>query len=198
MRGSLFAGPGSTVSPGVFSSGTLTVTNSIVLEGTTAVDLDKTAGTNDLLRAGAGISYGGSLNVTVLSDPLGAGNSFKLFDAPSYSGAFTSTSPATPGAGLLWDTTNLTNNGSLKVVSATPLSPPRITDIGLSGADVVLSGANGPAYGSYVVLASTNVAVPLVDWTRLATNYFDGSGNFTFSATVDPNMPRRFYLLQLP
>ena len=198
VRGSVLAAPGSTVAPGISAPGTLTVTNTIVLQGTITMEIDKTTGTNDLLRGLTNITYGGTLTIPVLSDPLGAGNSFKLFDSASYSGAFSSIVPPTPGSGLLWDTSGLASSGTLKVVSATTLPPPNITSVGISGGTIVLTGGNGPAYGSYIVLASTNVTVPLANWTRLATNYFDGIGNFNFASEVDANVPQRFYLLQLP
>jgi hypothetical protein len=45
------------------------------------------------------------------------------------------------------------------------------------------------------VLATTNVALPVSNWTRIATNSFAG-GNFSFTNAV--NLPQRFYLLQVP
>jgi hypothetical protein len=48
------------------------------------------------------------------------------------------------------------------------------------------------------VLTSTNLALPLSNWTRLFTNEFDGDGNFNFTNVPDTNAPQVFYLLQLP
>ncbi len=110
--GSLTAGPGSTVSPGQ-SLGVLTVTNAVLLQGTTVVEIDKTAGTNDLLGGAASITYGGTLVVSNLSAALTNGDSFKLFDADAYSGAFTNIMPKRPGPGLAWDTSGLTDSGTL-------------------------------------------------------------------------------------
>jgi hypothetical protein len=58
-----------------------------------------------------------------------------------------------------------------------------------------LAGSGGLAGGQYVVLSSTNIATPVSSWTPIATNTFDGSGNFSFTngALVGPG---RFYLLQ--
>jgi hypothetical protein len=41
-----------------------------------------------------------------------------------------------------------------------------------------------------ILNTSTNLALPLTDWTRLLTNSFDSSGNFT--STIAPGGPRRF------
>jgi hypothetical protein len=48
------------------------------------------------------------------------------------------------------------------------------------------------------VLVSTNIALPLNQWTRIATNQFDAGGNFTFTNGVDTNAGQQFYFLQVP
>jgi hypothetical protein len=78
------------------------------------------------------------------------------------------------------------------------LVPPAFGNIKFSGGNLTLSGSGGPANGTYYVLTSTNIAVPLANWTRLLTNQFDSSGNFNFTNTIGPNVQRNFYLLQLP
>ncbi len=121
--GNLIAGPGSTVSPGL-PLGILTVTNAVALQGTTAVEIDKTAGTNDLLRSGGSLTYGGTLVVSNLSAALADGDSFKVFDAlSSYSGGFSNIVPKRPGDGLAWDTSGLTDSGTLGVTLAPPVTP---------------------------------------------------------------------------
>jgi fibronectin-binding autotransporter adhesin len=198
VRGSLLATFGSTVSPGVFAPGTLTVSNTITLLGTTLMEIDKAAATNDLLRSSNSIVFGGTLNVSSLSTALADGDSFKLFDAPSYSGAFTNIVPANPDTGLYWDTTALTTSGILKVTSTLPQPHPQITNAVISNSNITISGSNGTSSGNYIVLASTNLVTPLSNWMPVATNSFDSNGNFTFTMAVDANLPQRFYLLQLP
>ncbi len=44
--------------------------------------------------------------------------------------------------------------------------------------------AHGTNNGPYYVLSSTNVALPLSNWTRLQTNSFDANGNFSFTNTI--------------
>jgi hypothetical protein len=74
-----------------------------------------------------------------------------------------------------------------------------ITSINLSGTNLVVNGANGQSDGTYYVLTSTNVALPLSQWTRVATNVLGASGNFTITVTntVTPGTRQRFYILQL-
>jgi hypothetical protein len=200
VNGSLIANAGSIVSPavtpGLSPVGILTVSNSITLSGTNIMELDPANGTNDVLKSGlSAITYGGTLSLTNLSGPLISGSSFKLFSASSYLGSFTNITPATPGAGQAWDTSALGTTGTIKVVATIP---PTFSSIVLVGTNVVLSGSNGVASHSYYVLASTNVAIPLSNWSRIATSTFDINGHFTFTNSPVPPLPQRFYRLQVP
>jgi PKD repeat protein len=69
----------------------------------------------------------------------------------------------------------------------------------LSGTNLVLNGTNGQSGGTYYVLTTTNIALPLTQWTRLATNILGTGGNFTITVTntVNPAAPQQFYTLQL-
>lgn len=75
---------------------------------------------------------------------------------------------------------------------------PIVTSLVLKDTDAVFAGTNGPANGTFYVLATTNLTLPRSSWTRIATNAFDGSGNFNFTNPVTVGNPRRFYMLQLP
>jgi len=80
-----------------------------------------------------------------------------------------------------------------------PVPQPAITGISLSGTNLVMNGTNGLATGTYYVLASTNLSLPLNQWTPVATNMLSASGNFTITATnaVNRNVAKQFYILQL-
>jgi len=119
INGSVLAANGSTVAPGQ-SIGVLTVTNGIVQQGTTVMEIDKAGGTNDVLRSLVSIAYGGTLVISNLNTPLSEGDTYKLFNAPTYSGSFAGIIPSSPGIGLAWDMSDLTNNGRLKVISSSP------------------------------------------------------------------------------
>ena len=201
IRGSLQVNAGGTLSPGNPSLGAavdaLTVTDVVTLGGTNIMEIDKSNLTNDVIRGAAAIQYGGTLNVTEISSiPFVDGDSFKLFDATSYSGAFTSITPATPAAGLFWDTSELTSSGTLKVVATAP--PPSITSVVKSGNNIVFSGSGGIPSDPYYVLVSTDIALPVSNWTPIVTNSFGAGGEFSFTEAVNPDVPRRFYLLQVP
>jgi autotransporter-associated beta strand protein len=193
LDGALVAGPGTIVSPGI-ASGTLTVTNTVTLSGTTDISLDQASATNTVLACNATIHFGGALDLTLLTGDPVTGASFKIFAAKAYSGSFTSITPTTPGTGQTWDTSSLATTGVIKV--AGPGGQPHFAGITLSGTNLVISGTGGPATESYYVLTSTNLALPLTNWTRVATNAFNASGNFTFTNSVSTGVPDRYYLVE--
>jgi fibronectin-binding autotransporter adhesin len=204
INGSLIVSSGATLSPsgtnttigitdGANSTGTIAVSNAVTLNGTTTLKLDG-SGVNDEVQTGAGITYGGTLNLVNISGaPLANGNLFQIFSATSYSGSFANITPATPGAGLAWDTSQL-NTGFISVVTA-PLQP-MISSTTVSGGNLIFSGTNGAANGSYAVLTTTNLATPLANWTSLVTNTFSATGAFNVTNAINPNVPKQFYLIR--
>jgi autotransporter-associated beta strand protein len=192
---------GSTVSPGSASTiGTLTATGfsgASSLNGTTVMKLNKAGATNDVLAVGGSLSFGGALSLSNLGGTLAAGDTFKLFYASSYSGAFASISPSSPGAGLAWDTSQLDTSGTIGVATGSTLRPAVFTPIAVSGTRLTLSGTNGTVDGTYHVLTTTNLSVPVTNWAVVGSGSFDGSGNFSFNVT-NTNNTAQFYILKEP
>ena len=75
-------------------------------------------------------------------------------------------------------------------------SGPAIASTRISGGSLIFSGSGGTADGTYFVLASTNIAIPLTSWAILSTHSFDASGNFTVTNTMNSNNTQCFYLLK--
>lgn len=183
---------GSYVAPGSPSTvGTLTVTGiagNNTLGGTTAIKLDAGNMTNDQLAVSGSLTYGGTLSLMNLSGTLANGDNFTIFNAGGgYSQSFSSISPPRPGYpgfGLAWNTANLANNGVLSVVTAPVPSSPRIVHVSYSSGMVSLTGTNGLANEPFIVLESTNVALPLPQWTPIYTNSFDVNGDCNISFGV--------------
>jgi len=192
VKGMLTVTSLSTVAPGSAAGlGVLTVTANTTLGGTNVMKLNRTSGTNDVLSVGGSLTYGGMLNVTNLSGTLTAGDSFKLFNASGYAGTFITTNLPALGAGLAWDTSALAS-GRLNVV----LKPaPHITNVSLSGTNLLFSGTNGWANGTYELLMSTNLALAFTNWMPIATNAFDSNGHFNLTNGINPDEPREFYIL---
>ncbi|HUA66848.1 MAG TPA: autotransporter-associated beta strand repeat-containing protein [Alphaproteobacteria bacterium] len=91
-------------------------------------------------------------------------------------------------------------NGALQLVVGTPALAAHITSINVSGTTLTLNATGGADGGQFVLLESTNIMLPVNQWTPVLTNNFDGSGNLVnFPANVvNPNVPVEFYLLQMP
>jgi len=192
IAGPVSVGFGATLSPGS-SVGRLAISNDLSLAGaTTIMELDRSAGTNDSVVGISTVTYGGTLVVTNLAGALGAGDSFKLFSASSYAGTFDSIVLPTLTGSLTWNTNSLGVNGTLSINGGGAT----IGSVSVVGSNLAMSGSGGPAFTNYVLVASTNVSLPVTSWTALVTNQFDGSGNFSLTTPIDPAIPYRFYRLQ--
>ena len=100
-----------------------------------------------------------------------------------------------PG-GLEWQN-SLDTDGTITVIAPTG-SGPQFSSVVLSGSGLIFGGTGGVTNGSYVLLSSTNVATPLVNWLPVSTNPFDANGNFLFTNPVDPAKSQEFYRLFVP
>ena len=184
---------GSTLALGANIS-TLTINNVLNLGGTTVMKVSHVVGAvNDSIAGVTTLTFAGALNITA-TGTLQANDSFKLFNATTYFGSFTSTNLPTLGPGLFWDTSAL-GTGTVRVGSTAPdISSFKVLNNG--NFQLTFSGPNGAGYR---VWATTNVALKpvTVTWTPLFTNTF-GPSPVTFTDTQAPNFPRRFYLISMP
>jgi hypothetical protein len=90
---------------------------------------------------------------------------------------------------------NLTNSVNVNL-SVIALTSPTFNSLQLSGNNLVLSGTNGPANWPYYVLTTTNLALPLSQWTILSTNTFDADGSFSFTNPI--TIAQQYFLLRVP
>jgi len=188
---------GGTLSPGG-SLSTLTFGNTLTLAaGSTSIfEISKSPATNDVANISGALTCGGTLIATNISGQAPAvGDSFKLFNAASYGGAFTSVQLPPLPAGLVWNTSALNTGGTLSVV-ATP--HPVVNSVRLSSGGLAFNGGSGAGYANFYLLGATNLATPASNWLRLFTNQFDAAGNFNFTNPLNPDGPQNFYRLQIP
>jgi uncharacterized repeat protein (TIGR03803 family) len=114
----------------------------------------------------------------------------------------TNTDGCEPEAGLvlsgatLFGTAYFGGTGNGTVFSLTVA--PTVTDFHMAGMDLVFNGVNGLAEHAYTVLANTNLALPLDQWSPLATNVLTTGGNFSITATnaLNPAAAQQFYILR--
>jgi autotransporter-associated beta strand protein len=188
---------GGTLTAGISDVGTLTIYNNLTFQpgATFSAKINKGAATQDLVQGVSQLTYAGTLVVTNLSGTLAVGDSFKLFDAASYSGAFTSIVPATPGSGLAWDLTQLTNNGTLNIVVGSAVNPnPTNIVVSVTGNAMNLSW---PAdHTGWQLQVQTNSLS-----TGLSTNWVNVADSTTTNKVTVPLVPANgsvFYRLVLP
>ena len=202
LNGNLLVTNGATLSPGT-GIGTLTVTGSASLAGTTVVEINKSlTQSNDVMFCFGVLTYGGSLVVSNQGPAYADGDVFQLFPPTSYAGAFTSIVPATPGNGLAWDTNSLSVDGTLKVVTGAFVNPTtnaNITSVTLSGTNLLIHGTNNNVPNTnfrFAVLTSTNLTLPLSGWTPVVTNPFNQDGTFDYIAPIVPGARRQFISIE--
>ncbi len=142
------------------------------------------------------VNYGGTLQLTNLGGVFTAGQTFQLFSSSQYGGAFTDLVPASPGAGLRWDTNELIVDGVLRVESTTPPRPAFAGTAVTSDGRLVLSATGGIAFDPGYLYSTTNLSLPFGQWDCITTNYFDINGTTTVTNTIIPCEPQRYYLLR--
>ena len=176
---------GGTLSPGS-PNGTLTISNSLTLN--LASILNFGLGTNsDRVVVKGNLTLGGTLNATNLGG-LAAGTNTLFTFTGALSGSLAIGSMPSGFKFIL--ATNLAGQVNLLVVK------PVIVTATMFTTNFIFTGTGGFATSNYFVLTSTNLALPLANWTRLATNQFDAAGNFR--STNANTKPNKFYLIQIP
>jgi autotransporter-associated beta strand protein len=132
VGGQVYVHAGGTLSPGGEAIGTLSAYVELYSGSTTRMQIHKSGATltgDKVVVVGDTLFYGGALAVTASGDTLAVGDTFDLFDAPSFSGSFSTTNlPGLPG-GLRWNTAQLTVNGSISVESAGPVITGQPTNV---------------------------------------------------------------------
>ena len=72
----------------------------------------------------------------------------------------------------------------------------RFTNLALRGASASLTGSGGLSNAAFTLLSATNLALPLTNWTALATNSCDGTGRFSLTNSLGSSARGQFYALQ--
>ncbi len=131
-------------------------------------------------------------SVVINGTPLAPGT----YTAATLSGLYTNFPATFP---VLYGAAATSASGAIKVGNvAVPSSPPNITGIQVSGTGgLTLSATSGTPDGSWVLLQSTNVALPLNQWPTNTTGTFDGSGNLSTNLLNTATNTQNFYILKV-
>jgi autotransporter-associated beta strand protein len=190
ISGPVNVNAGGTLSPGT-PLGTLTINNTLSLAGSTSIAVNKTLATSSQVAGLTGATYGGTLVVSNLSGTLVSGDSFQVFPATTFSGNFSSISPA-PGSGLSWKFNP--TNGILSVVTGgIPTTPTNIT-FSVSGGNMTLNWPQ--SYTGWILQAQTNsLAVGIsTNWVNVASSVTTNS----VTMPINPANPTVFFRLRSP
>jgi hypothetical protein len=165
------------------------------------MEINKTAAASDKVQGISAVTYGGTLLVTNLAGTLAAGDAFNLFSANAYAGSFATLTLPSLSAGLAWDTSRLTIDGSIRVLNNSDPAPTVTVAaaaapspvVGTTVALSVLGADNGGEANLTYTWAATAVpsgaAAPVfsVNGTNAAKNAtatFAKAGDYTFTATI--------------
>lgn len=97
----------------------------------------------------------------------------------------------------VYDSQGTPATGRVTIRVAAPRVPTNIV-ARLVGSDFVISGAGGFPNGTFRLLSSTNVALPVAQWAVEATGQFAPDGTFTVTNPVVAEVPQKFYLIAVP
>jgi autotransporter-associated beta strand protein len=193
IRGAVTVQSGGALAPGGSNIGTLTISNSLTLAGTTFIALDKSAATNDNVRGLTGVTYGGTLSLTNVSAALTTNDTFKIFYAASYNGALANLSPAIPAPGFAWNTNTLATDGTLRVIQTVSTAP--VTMNTLVSANTLTLSWPADHTGWRLQVQTNGIS------TGLGTNWTDVAGATTtnqMSFPIDPTSGVIFYRIAFP
>lgn len=148
-----------------------------------------------VINAGVIVASGtNTINTTFLDNSDGTITNFSgqldlslLPPTPSttFDGEFFCEEGATMNLKNVYSVSNLVGAPNL-LFSATPI----VSD------GLIFKGGGGTAWGTYVVLQSTNPRAPLPSWTPIATNAFDGEGGFVFTNVPVAGSPGNFFIFK--
>jgi len=156
------------------------------------MEISKTPQTNDQLLVAGTLTCGGTLVVANLAGTLAGGECFKLFQAGTISGAFSSNSLPALNAGLAWNTAYL-SNGLLSVVQTTP------TNLTWSMTGTNLNFAWPQGYTGWRLFMQTNnlgsgLSLDTNDWFAVPASQMTNQ----VTLPLDPSLPAGFYRLIFP
>ena len=180
----VLTGPVSVSAGGVISPGPgfaeLLVSNTLAVQsgGSISMDVHAATGASDEIAGMTQLTYGGTLVLNNHAGTFSATNTFKLFNASNYAGAFSSISPASPGTGLDWDTATLATDGTLRIINVVVATTTNVVESRFGNST---SGSNNPAFsfsGFSSTISATKSAAPGCS--------SPGSSRFTETASASP------------
>jgi autotransporter-associated beta strand protein len=183
INGPVTLGAAGTLAPGAATPGTLMIHNTLTLNATSnvAMRINKSGATltsdRIAMTGTTGIAYTGTLTVSATGDPLAGGDRFTLFSktAGTFNGGFLTTNLPALGTGLVWDTSSLTTDGSIQVLTVGAVTNPSF------------SLAAGGYLGQRTVTLSCGTAGATIYYTTDGTTPTHASAVYASAITIPVN-----------
>jgi autotransporter-associated beta strand protein len=195
ITGNLSVGGLGTLSPGL-SIGTLTASGNATNTGGYLVEVNRAAAQNSDRLVAQNIDLSGAIiTVTNIGNGLASGDTFQIVQA---NGGIITGAPASvtgalpPGPGAAWDISNLTVNGTIRIV----LPPSPFLTNAISGGGTTLDFSWDSAYLGYRLYAQTNST-----GVGLRTNWVAVTNTETVTSVtmgIDRTAGSVFYRLSYP
>ena len=206
IRGNIFSGGGnSTVN---LNNATLVVSNNA---GTAAAPLaalnltgaavhlkvDGNVTTTPGVNAAAVSASGSTITIDSVANVSGSTTIrlIKYSGSDPFAGLSLAALPGGYSGNLVDDTANQTIDLSINIGAPVP---PTISKISINAGSIILSGTNNTGQsGTYHVLTTTNLAVPLASWLVSTNGSFDANGNFMSTNAIGTG-GQQFYIIKVP
>jgi autotransporter-associated beta strand protein len=194
IRGPVVISPGGNLASGT-AIGPITISNSLALAGTITLRIDQSAGiTNDFVQGVTSLTCGGRLTVILAGGSVSVGDVFTLFKAGNIAGGFNQFTLPTLPDGLAFDTTQLTVDGTLRVVAVANLLPSlNSTPIGTN----LLLSWNTLPLRQYQLITTTNLAQPRATWSKYGPPILS-NGDPLSQITPKTNSAWQFFSVAIP
>jgi len=192
VSGVVAVNSGGVIDPGA-SVGTLNINNSLTLNAGAVSRFELGAvNASDRVAVSGSVVLGGSLTMTNL--PGFDAGTYTLFTyGGSRSGSLSIGAMPAGYAGAI----NTAVSGQVRLI-VTVSAEPVIDGVSRNGDNIELSGSGGTANGTYYLLSSTDLTVPMSSWDRVSTNEFDALGNFSVAYAIDAGTPEQFFSVEIP
>jgi autotransporter-associated beta strand protein len=188
IMGPVVVGSGGVLSVGD-SDVPLTINNSLTLLPGSTTRVSVNGSGQAAIQGLSSVTFGGTLVVTNLAGQLSMGQSFSIFGSAPAVGNFNAILPP-PGPWQRWRFDPAT--GELSVVSSG--SQPVFSSANLNGMNLVIQVTGGPPGSPCYIVASSDLDLPKAEWSRIATNTFDVTGNLTFTNNMSANGAGQLFL----
>jgi len=170
-------------------TGTLTLSGDNTYSGSTIV-------TNGVLQLTSPTATGLSTNTTVKLYTASASLDLAFLGTNQVAALYIDDVQKTNGVYDNSNTYGITSVGYLRVGPPPAAAPISFSGITVSGADLTLNVTNGTPYGPWILLSSTNLALPLIQWGTNSTGNYDGSGNLNTTLQNTVTNEAEFFILK--